>query len=111
MKHCLEVMMVVYPEYTLTLDAAEDKIRGVDASKLWVEQQLIERGVENGNPYLFIQVRFNEDADMQVIKDWMKTKGQQVLSQLVPETCYVDHHPCPHDTKQGCPKPIRAWSN
>lgn len=113
-KHCLQVILIT--DNTDILDATEDKINGVLASKLWANEYKVKRGVfkvigEPSHPLLDIDVRFNVDTDMQTIKDWMKTKAQNVVGDLLGGS-YIQVHVCNHDNNAntGCPQPTTVWS-
>ena len=110
-KYCLQVRLISLDSDLL--DVAEDKVRAVIASKIWWDEYDVRRDEEpvTGGPNLprlVVNVKFNQDADMRVVRDWLATKWDVVEADLL-GVSYIDYHLCNHDNSvnEGCPKPTR----
>lgn len=80
-------------------------------ARMWADEYTLGTGTnEDGDNFINIMVRFNEDAERTTVWNWMKSKRDQVVGQLLTGS-FIRLHTCYHDETpvKGCVE-TNLWS-
>ena len=95
MVYSLDVHLVT--NNNAVINAVMDQVPTKLDSRVWADRYDLSTGPDiEGNNYIHIMVRFNQDADRSVVWNWMKGKKDQVINKILPGS-YIRLHNCFHD--------------